>query len=56
MVVVQVREWRRKRVWIGAGQARATEHQRDVVMKHIGRDPVPKQLYGRSLAIGGIDT
>src|SRR5271155_275258 len=25
-------------------------------MEHIGRDPVPKQLHGRSLAIGGIDT
>src|SRR5208283_912751 len=36
-------------------KARATEHQSDVVIEHIGRNSTPEQLHGRSLAIGGID-
>ena len=55
MVVVQIRKQHREHARIGTGQACASEHQSDVVMKRIGRDPVPEQLHGRSLAIGGID-
>ena len=55
VVVVEIGERRRQRIGVGAGQAGAAEHQRDVMMKHIGRDAAPQQLHDRPGAVAGID-
>jgi hypothetical protein len=40
---------------IGARQARAAEHQLDVVGEHVGRDALPQQLHGRPRAVLRVD-
>src|SRR6516162_292275 len=55
MMVVQVGERHGESIWIGTGQARAAEHQDDVVVRDIGRDTTPQQLHCRPLAVSGID-
>ena len=55
MMMIEIGERRRQRLGVGAGQAGAAEHQRDVVVKDIGRDAAPQQLHRRPLAVGGID-
>ena len=41
VVVVEIGERRRQRLRVGARQAGAAEHQRDVVVENIGRDAAP---------------
>ena len=55
MVIVEVRERRRQRLGVGARQAGAPEHQRDIVVEHIGCNAAPEQLHHRTGAIPCID-
>ena len=55
MMMMQIGERHRQRVGIGAPETCAAEHQGDVVIKDVGRDPGPQQLHRRSLAVGRVD-
>ncbi len=51
VIVVEIAQLRPERVRVGAGQARAAEHQVDLVAEHIGRDAAPHQLHDRPAAM-----
>ena len=55
MIVIEIGEFGRERVGIGAGQAGAAEHQVDFVVEHIGGDAAPQQLHHRAVAVLGVD-
>jgi hypothetical protein len=53
VVVVEIAQRCRQRGGIGSWQARAAEHQIDLVLKDIGGDATPKKLHRRTVAITG---
>ncbi len=55
VVVMQIGERHRVRPRIGARQAGAAKHQRDVMMEDVGGDAAPEQLHRRPGAVGGFD-